>query len=179
MWGIVGNYVILRPNIINKVIMAQFLGNIEAKTDAKGRVFIPSGFRKLLQADGEEWLVLRKDVHQDCLVLYPGSVWKETQNQLRKNLNKWSKREQNIFRQFVSEAEVMTPDGNGRILLPKRYLQMANIKSDVRFIGMDNTIEIWAKETADQPFMSNEEFSNALEETLGTFPSEAFLDEME
>jgi len=74
---------------------------------------------------------------------------------------------------------VMTPDGSGRILIPKRYLQMANIKSDVRFIGMDNTIEIWAKETADQPFMSNEEFSNALEETLGAYPGEAFLGEKE
>ena len=156
--------------------MAQFLGNIEAKTDAKGRVFIPSNFRKLLQAEGEEWLVLRKDVHQDCLVLYPGSVWKETQDQLRKNLNKWSKREQAIFRMFVSEAEVMTPDGSGRILIPKRYLQMANIKSDVRFIGMDNTIEIWAKEVADRPFMTNEDFSSALEETLGSYPGVAFLD---
>ena len=156
--------------------MAQFLGNIEAKTDAKGRVFIPSNFRKLLQAEGEEWLVLRKDVHQDCLVLYPRSVWKETQDQLRKNLNKWSKREQAIFRMFVSEAEVMTPDGSGRILIPKRYLQMANIKSDVRFIGMDNTIEIWAKEVADRPFMTNEDFSSALEETLGSYPGGAFLD---
>ena len=156
--------------------MAQFLGNIEAKTDAKGRVFIPSNFRKLLQAEGEEWLVLRKDVHQDCLVLYPGSVWKETQDQLRKNLNKWSKREQAIFRMFVSEAEVMTPDGSGRILIPKRYLQMANIKSDVRFIGMDNTIEIWAREVADRPFMTNEDFSSALEETLGSYPGGAFLD---
>jgi MraZ protein len=80
---------------------------------------------------------------------------------------------------FVSDAEVMTPDGSGRILIPKRYLQMANIKSDVRFIGMDNTIEIWAKEIADQPFMSDEEFSNALEDTLGTYLGESFLDEME
>ena len=177
MWGIVGNYVILRPNSIKKEIMIQFLGNIEAKTDAKGRVFIPSGFRKQMQAEGEEMLVLRKDVHQDCLVLYPGSVWKATQDQLRKNLNRWSKREQNIFRQFVSAAEVVVPDGNGRILIPKRYLQMANIKSDVRFIGMDNTIEIWAKEVADQPFMSNEDFSNALEETLGSYPADPFVDD--
>lgn len=157
--------------------MIQFLGNIEAKTDAKGRVFIPSNFRKLLQASGEEMLVLRKDVHQDCLVLYPGSVWKETENQLRKSLNKWSKREQNIFRQFVSAAEVMTQDASGRILIPKRYLQMANIKSDVRFIGMDNTIEIWAKEVADQPFMENDEFSQALEETLGDSFGSFFTDE--
>jgi MraZ protein len=99
-------------------------------------------------------------------VLYPESVWFETQNQLRQRLNKWSAREQAIFRQFVSDAELMVPDGNGRILLPKRYLQMADIKSEVRFIGMDNTIEIWAKEVADQPFMSPEEFGAALEEAL-------------
>lgn len=147
--------------------MIQFLGNIEAKTDAKGRVFIPAVFRKQLQAASEERLVLRKDVYQDCLVLYPESVWFATQNELRRRLNKWNPGQQNVFREFVSNAEVMTPDGNGRILLPKRYLQMAGIQGDVRFIGMDNTIEIWAKERADQPFMSPEEFSGALEDLLG------------
>lgn len=147
--------------------MIQFLGNIEARTDAKGRVFIPATFRKQLQAASEERLVLRKDVHQDCLVLYPESVWFATQNQLRQKLNKWNAKQQMIFRQFVSEAEVVLPDGNGRILLPKRYLQMAGIQSDVRFIGMDNTIEIWAKERADRPFMDAEAFSETLDALLG------------
>lgn len=152
----------------NKVEMIRFLGNIEAKTDAKGRVFIPAAFRKQLQAVSEERLVLRKDVYQDCLVLYPESVWFATQDQIRSKLNKWNAKEQMIFRQFVSEAEVMVPDGNGRILLPKRYLQMAGIRNDVRFIGMDNTIEIWAKERAGHPFMTPEEFSLTLEKLLGS-----------
>ena len=121
--------------------MIRFLGNIEAKTDTKGRVFIPAGFRKQLQAASEERLVLRKDVFQECLILYPESVWFKTQTQLRRRLNKWNAKHQQIFRQFVSDAEIMVPDGNGRILLPKRYLQMAGIQSDVRFIGVDNTIE--------------------------------------
>lgn len=103
----------------------------------------------------------------DCLVLYPESVWFATQNQLRCRLNKWNAKQQMIFRQFVSDAEIMIHDGNGRILLPKRYLQMAGIQSDVRFIGVDNTIEIWAKERAEQPFMNHDEFSEALEELLG------------
>ena len=147
--------------------MIRFLGNIEAKTDAKGRVFIPAGFRRQLQSASEERLVLRKDVFQDCLVLYPESVWFKTQNQLRRRLNKWNAKHQDIFRQFVSDAEIMIPDGNGRILLPKRYLQMAGIQSDVRFIGVDNTIEIWAKEKTEQPFVSPEEFSEALQDILG------------
>lgn len=148
----------------------QFLGNIEAKVDAKGRVFIPAQFRKILTEGGADRLVLRKDVYQDCLVLYPESVWMETQNQLRRRLNRWNAKEQNIFRQFVSDAELMEPDSNGRILLPKRYLKLAGIEAEVRFIGMDNTIEIWARERADQPFMSAEDFSNALQETLGEDP---------
>lgn len=147
--------------------MLCFLGNIEAKTDAKGRVFIPSAFRKQLQAACEESLVLRKDVFQDCLVLYPESIWFKTQNQLRKHLNRWNAREQAVFRQFVSDAELVVPDGNGRILIPKRYLQMVGIHDNVRFIGMDNTIEIWAKERAEQPFMEPQEFSKALQDVLG------------
>ena len=53
----------------------RFLGNVEAKTDVKGRAFLPAVFRKVLSASGEENLVLRKDVFQACLVLYPESVW--------------------------------------------------------------------------------------------------------
>lgn len=146
----------------------RFLGNIEAKTDAKGRVFLPAVFRKQLQAASEERLVLRKDVHQQCLVLYPESVWFATQEELRQKLNKWNARHQMIFRQFVSDAEVVVPDGNGRILLPKRYLQMAGIAGEVCFIGMDDAIEIWAKERTEQPFMSPDEFSQALDELLGS-----------
>lgn len=51
--------------------MIRFLGNIEVRADAKGRVFIPATFRKQLQAASEERLIMRKDVFQDCLTLYP------------------------------------------------------------------------------------------------------------
>lgn len=146
--------------------MIRFLGNIEAKADDKGRVFIPAAFRKQLQAASEERLIMRKDVFQDCLTLYPESVWNEELNELRSRLNKWNGRHQFILRQFVSDVEIITPDGNGRILLPKRYLQMCNIQGDIRFIDIDNKIEIWARERAEQPFMSPEEFGAALEEIM-------------
>ncbi|MDR0892965.1 MAG: division/cell wall cluster transcriptional repressor MraZ [Mediterranea sp.] len=146
--------------------MIRFLGNIEAKADAKGRVFIPAAFRKQLQAAAEERLILRKDVFQECLTLYPESVWNEELNELRGRLNKWNSRHQQIFRQFVSDVEIVAPDGNGRILIPRRYLQICHIESDVRFIGIDSKMEIWAKERAEQPFMAPEEFGAALEEIM-------------
>ena len=122
----------------------RFLGNSEAKTDAKGRVFLPAIFRKQLQADAEECLIMRKDTYQNCLVLYPESAWNEQMNELRGRLNRWDPKHQMIFRQFVSDVEIINLDSNGRFLIPKRYLKLANIEQDVRFIGMDTTIVIWA-----------------------------------
>ncbi|MBR1394957.1 MAG: division/cell wall cluster transcriptional repressor MraZ [Prevotella sp.] len=141
----------------------RFLGNIEAKTDAKGRAFLPATFRKVLQASGNEALVLRKDIFQDCLVLYPESVWNAQMDTLRSRLNRYNAQHQRIFRQFVSEVEMLTLDGNGRFLLPKRYLSMAGIQQDIRFIGMGDTIEIWAVEKAESSKMDSEEFGEALE----------------
>ena len=144
----------------------RFIGNIEAKTDNKGRVFLPACFRRTLQAGACDVVMLRKDVYQDCLVLYPLDSWNEQLNLLRSRLDKWNARHQIIFRQFVADVEELRIDSNGRILLPKRYMQMAGIEQEVRFIGMDDTIEVWAKEKLDKPFMSPEEFSRGLEEIM-------------
>lgn len=144
----------------------RFLGNIEAKADAKGRVFVPAQFRRQLQADAEQKLIMRKDVFQDCLVLYPEEVWNEELTELRQHLNKWNANHQLIFRQFVSDVEIITMDGNGRILIPRRYQQITGIQSDVRFIGVDNKIEIWARERTERPFMEPEAFGKALEEIM-------------
>lgn len=146
--------------------MLQFLGNIEAKADAKGRIFVPAIFRKRLQAEGEEFLVLRKDIFQDCLVLYPGSVWEKEIETLRGRLNKWNREQQQIFRQFVLDAERLEMDANGRVLIPKRYLQMVSIDIEVRFLGVDETIEIWAKEKLDNPLVDPDDFSAKLQELM-------------
>lgn len=144
----------------------RFLGNIEAKTDAKGRAFLPASFRKILQVSGEENLVLRKDVFQPCLVVYPESVWNELLDQLRKKLNRWNAKEQQIYRTFIADAILLTLDGNGRFLIPKRLLKQADIEQSIRFVGMGDTIEIWKNEEKGETFMEQEEFSKALQEIM-------------
>lgn len=144
----------------------RFLGNIEAKVDAKGRAFLPATFRKVLQASGQEALVMRKDIFQDCLVLYPESVWNEQMDALRARLNRYNAQHQQLFRQFVSEVELVGLDGNGRLLIPKRYLALAAIQQDVRFIGVGDTIEVWATERIEQSKMDGEEFGKALEQIM-------------
>jgi len=146
--------------------LLRFIGNIEAKTDAKGRAFLPAVFRKMLQTSGEDTLVMRKDVFQHCLVLYPQSVWDTMVDSLHTRLSRWNKRDQQIFRQFVSNLVCITLDGNGRFLIPKPYLEWAHIDDQqVRFIGMDDCIEIWSSDN-DEAQMDPDEFSKALEDVM-------------
>lgn len=144
----------------------RFLGNVEAKTDAKGRAFLPAVFRKVLSASGEENLVLRKDVFQSCLVLYPESVWNARLDMLKEQLRPWKPAHQQMFRQFVSEAEVVTLDGNGRFLISKRLQRAAGIGQDLQFIGMDDTIEIWSPQDLQKTLKSDEEFGEEFEKIM-------------
>ncbi len=164
LWGEMLNFAANNKNI---EVHMRFLGNIEAKIDAKGRAFLPSTFRKVLQGSGEERLVLRKDVFQPCLVLYPESVWNEQMDLMRSKLSRWNKQHQEVFRKFVSEVEILTLDGNGRFLIPKRYQRMAEIEQDVKFTGMGDTIEIWSIQKAASQQMQAEAFGQALEELMG------------
>ncbi|MCK9301037.1 MAG: division/cell wall cluster transcriptional repressor MraZ [Bacteroidales bacterium] len=159
--------------------MMRFLGNIEAKLDAKNRVFVPAVFRKLLDngiyAQAEEGsqnrlLYLRKDVYQDCIVVYPAPVWEEELSELRARLNKWNPEEQELYRQFMLEAEAVEMDINGRILIPKRLLLKTGIEKALRFLGVDNTMEIWAKEALEQPRLDPELFKSRLQELMTKTP---------
>lgn len=136
----------------------QFLGSIEAKIDAKARVFVPAVFRKILILSGCNELIVRKDIFQNCLILYPVSIWEEEVNKLRSNLNRWDKKQQHVFRQFVSDAERLEMDANGRILIPKRCLQQIGAESDVKFLGVGYTMELWAKGELESTFVSSEDF---------------------
>ena len=151
----------------------RFLGNIEAKIDAKGRAFLPAVFRKELQGAGEERLVVRKDIFQPCLVLYPESVWNRQMDVLRSRLNRWDSTHQAVFRQFVADAEAATLDANGRFLIMKRHLRAAGIDRAVRFIGMDDTIEIWSGDKTESTFMEQEDFGRTLEDIMKTDAADA------
>ena len=121
----------------------RFVGDYTAKTDAKGRVFLPAIFRRQLDGMDEEALILRKDVFQKCLVLYPMSVWNAQVDDLQSRLSPWDRKDQMMLRQFVADAEQVELDSQGRILLSKNKLQYAGITSEVRFLAVVDRIEIW------------------------------------
>lgn len=145
----------------------RFIGDYSAKTDAKGRVFLPVAFRKILDAEGERGLVLRRDVFQKCLVLYPESVWNEQLDGLRRGLNPWNSKEQMMLRQFVADAEFVELDGQGRMLVPKAKLHYAGIEGDVRFLAMVDRIEVWSKWALEELIGSHDELGSEMEQKFG------------
>jgi len=145
----------------------RFLGNIEAKIDAKCRVFIPAAFRRILVAENQQTLYLRKDIFQECIVVYPQSVWEEELTLLRTRLNKWVPEEQEMYRQFMLEAEAVEIDSSGRIHISRSLLNISGIDTEVRFLGVDSTIEIWPKESLEKNRVTPEEFKKKISELMG------------
>ena len=135
--------------------MEQFIGNMDAKVDVKGRVFVPATFRKILQTTEDSRLILRKDIYKDCLVLYPLDAWNNELSKIRERLDEYDEDQRDFYLQFVSDSEVMEMDSNGRILIPKRYLQIADITNDIRFVGVNDTINIWSRAKLDAFLKTN------------------------
>ena len=63
----------------------------------------------------------------------------------------------------VQRLPDMSLDSNGRLLIPRRYLDEAGISSEVRFIGVDDTIEIWNRQAADALSESPDTLADSLE----------------
>ena len=100
-----------------------------------------------------------------CII--SGTVWEKEIETLRASLSRWNKDQQQIFRQFVLDAERLEMDASGRILIPKRYLKLVSIETEIRFLGVDNTIEVWSKEKLEKPLVEPDEFSSKIEELMG------------
>ena len=144
-----------------------FIGDYTAKTDAKGRVFLPAAFRRALIAEGEQTLVLRRDVFQKCLVIYPMAVWNSYLENLRSRLNPWNSKDQMMLRQFVADAEQIELDSQGRLLISKNKLQYASINADVRFLAMVDRIEIWSKTGYEEMMEQNTSLGTDIEMRFG------------
>ena len=52
------------------IVMATFIGDFECKPDAKGRIVLPAAFKKAVGQDNTRFVV-RRDLFENCLVLYP------------------------------------------------------------------------------------------------------------
>jgi MraZ protein len=131
----------------NCIVMVTFVGEYNIRIDAKGRLVLPSAFKKQVgeAASGDSY-ILKEDMYEQCLVLFPATEW-ERQNQIiRSKLNPFDKQHNQFLRSFSKGAIEVTLDSVNRFLVPKRLLEFAQIDKDVVLSGQDGKIEIWATE---------------------------------
>ena len=146
------------------MIMKTFLGKIEAKVDVKGRVFVPSVFRKVFSEEDRERVVVRMEADEKYLVVYPESVWNKQVLDLQSKLNEWDPEDQMLLMQFVGDAEMLEFDAQGRVLLPKRLQTRLGGDSELIFVGMVDRIALWSKSMYEEQFAMKARLSERLKQ---------------
>ncbi|MDR2927193.1 MAG: division/cell wall cluster transcriptional repressor MraZ [Cytophagaceae bacterium] len=153
--------------------MITFIGDFECRADAKGRIVLPSAFKKV---DGQDNLcfVARKHLFENCLELYPYNHWEELLEQLRKKLNPYNRKHDQLMRSFFKSAAELPLDGNGRFLVPRRLMEQIGAERDVVLVGIDKKIELWAQETYNSMGDNTEILASLAENILGKDETENF-----
>ena len=124
--------------------MNYLIGTYECKIDVKGRLLIPSAFKKQLAPVIPKGFVLKRAVFQNCLELYPLAQWEELIKKVN-SLNRFKKKNNDFIRRFTAGVKFIELDGNGRLLIPKDLIEFSNINRDVTLSTSVNIIEIWDK----------------------------------
>ena len=143
--------------------MATFIGDYTCKVDVKGRIILPVAFKKQMPADAQDHFVVRKDIFENCLVLYAIEDWNRQLEKMRKKLNPYNREQNTFLRNFYKGTAELTLDNNNRILVPKRLMDLIGAERDVVLAGQDGRIEIWAADSYAKIDMDADHFANLAE----------------
>lgn len=113
--------------------------------DEKGRVSLPSAFRR--EADSDSFVLLQWE--PDYLTLFPSDKWAEVQQRLLE-FRRTDPRAWNHVRMIVSNAVEVAPDKQGRILVPGPLQSAAGLAGTVLLSGNIDRVELWSPERYEQ-----------------------------
>ena len=136
-----------------------FFGEFQHSVDKKGRAFIPSKFRDEL---GENFIICRSIDSRPCLRVYSMEQWAELDAKLRA----LPARVGGFKRKIYSSATTVECDSQGRILIPVKLRQFADLEGEASFIGMSDYFEVWC------PDNWNQEDSECSEEDMDAIAEE-------
>ncbi len=124
---------------------AQFDGKYRnTRFDDKKRICIPAKFREICRIcyRDDERLMLAITPYR-CLSAHPTQRWPEIVEMTRK----WEEEgDENSarFRQFyLTSAEEVKPDGQGRIVIPDHLKEWAGLNREIHWFGKGRHFEVW------------------------------------
>ncbi|MGH8913570.1 MAG: division/cell wall cluster transcriptional repressor MraZ [Acidimicrobiia bacterium] len=118
-----------------------FLGEYFHSLDEKGRVVMPSGFRRRL----EDGCVLAKG-QDGQLLLFPPDEFEARAAEVRERPQNRNGRR--FSRTVFSGADLQSVDKSGRVLIKPELRKFAelNLATEVAVIGVYDHVELWNKE---------------------------------
>lgn len=126
--------------------MLNLLGEYDCNLDAKGRIMFPAKLRKQLEEVLHHGLVVNRDLHAKCLVIYPKPEWDKMYEDIS-SLSRLNPRLKEFRRLFMAGATHLDIDSAGRVLLPVALLEHAGLDTksnkNLLVVGMGETVEIW------------------------------------
>jgi MraZ protein len=115
-----------------------YLGSYVHQIDEKGRLSLPAPFRR----ETAELPMVLVQAHESALTLYPESAWSEVESRLR-DLLRLQPQARGYVLGVTANAVEVTPDRQGRILVPQRLLDGAGISGSALVVGVIDRLEIW------------------------------------
>jgi MraZ protein len=139
-----------------------FTGNYTLNLDSKGRMNIPAKYKEVLETKYNDVLFIT--TKSNCLTVYPQSVWDVLINQVRQ-LSSLKKEVSEFKRLFLGSAQEVTIK-HGRILIPANLRSHAGIAKAAVLVGVDDTFEIWGKDSWIEFFQDRQESLDDLGDKL-------------
>ncbi len=127
-------------------------GRFEHNMDAKGRLFVPVKLREKL---GDTFIAAC--VLDRCVSLYSMEQWDSLLDKLAAAPMAETRK---MLRRVTESAEDVTPDAQGRILLPKHLIARAGLEKPALIIGAGHRAEIW------NPAIYEEDMADMTDEKL-------------
>ncbi|ANE22907.1 MAG: division/cell wall cluster transcriptional repressor MraZ [Eggerthellaceae bacterium] len=138
--------------------MTELVGEHHHKLDAKGRVSMPSDFRKVLPKNLKVTLSPKKE----CLYVFEPqafSAWVASFFESEGGYKATSSRHVNLRRALNARARDVEVDGSGRIGLSADLREAVGLEKEVVLTGNDDHLEIWDAKRWDE-FMDSIDFSD-------------------
>lgn len=126
------------------------MGEYHHTIDDKGRLTIPSKIRYEL---GENFIITRG--LDGCLFIYSSDEWKCIIDKYKQLPN--TKDARNFMRFFLSGACECTFDKQGRIHISLPLVSYASLQKECIIIGVNDHLEIWAKDKWEDFMLENEQ----------------------
>lgn len=116
----------------------KFLGSYVYQIDGKGRVSLPAAFRR--EAPDQRFVLLQ--AYAPALQLYPESEWEGVEERMRELVRHQPEARLYVLSVMSSAVEV-APDAQGRILIPSRLQEAAELNGEALLVGSIDKVEIW------------------------------------